>query len=619
MPDQGQALVTYSGVQSWEDWDFTDTAGVAPAMGVMTIYPQMGYPSLESDIVMTHDGRTVTLKKMRADAASFARNSGGQIVSFKVFDERWRWQKGYVVSGKYNTRLPSNEVDPYREKKPIELVDMLFAAMDVTNYVADIVRDDANIAAARPDADWDVSNPAQELQSLLDSFGLRLVPRRSDGMFVICRTGEGITLEALGRPYQDPSEGIDPQENPDAVAVYTAPIRWQVRLELEAVGQEIWDTAKQPTEIPSDPLAPRPTDNADGSIKPIDQLTYTPKDSFGNPTWVNTDEDMEGVDIIRVQQPDGSYHSPQDLARHSVYKYYRVKSDDITIPGYSEPGTGIATVKRKQLILTDELAEEFIDPDGERRMRPAFCDFIGWHRLWQGTGNSLGGTRLDSQSKDPEDPNEVVTFSIRTEQRLQLVAFSTALMRYPDGDDSGDILPAKVWLTCAVEIRDPVTWQPIRHSRQKPVPGSPPLGPRTEAKFVLPLRKDDIKQFYRTYYTIDPTTGAGTVAYTTDNSVQVDNQIDYYLNSQLQSMQTPNSKTLTLIGLWPFDMDGAINQVSYTISKSGADTKVSRGTEHDFRVPAYKDQQQRNKRNKIATDKTEADIAMLKFNIGAKS
>ena len=614
MPDQGQAKFSYPGINSVEEIDFTDVAGTSPSTGVLTCYPQFGLPAMEGDLVLTQEGRTVTFAKCRIDSASYQRNSGGQVVSVKLMDERWRWQKGYVIHGKYNTRLPNNSVDPLREKTPRELVDLLCEVMDVTNIVADLVSSDPNVSAARPEVDWDVSNPAQELQSLLDSFGLRLVPRRSDGKFVICRTGEGATLTAAGRPYQDPSEGIDPNDTPDRIAMFGEPIRYQVRLELEAVGKDIVDPANQPSAVPDPPIPPLPTDNADGSWKPILQLTYTPKDATGTPSWDQEEDDMQNVSEIRIAQPDGSLHSPHDMAMQTVFRCYRVKetSGFVEIPGYTDPVTDTNQVTRKQLILTDELAEEYIDPDGQKRMKPAFCDFVGIHKGWVGDSNSTGGTRLDVQSKDPFDINQSETVGFSIDAATQIVTFSSPIKRYEDEANDDAYLPARVWLTCAVNVRDSVTWQPIRYTKEKPVPGAP----SGDSKFVWPIQQDDLKQYYRTSYTIDPVTGVGTIGATTDNTKEVDTQADYYLDSNIASLQIPNSKTLTLIGIWDVDMDGAINQISYKISKSGADTVVSRGTEHDYRVPTYKDQMQRNARNELATAKQRAERKSVRRKLG---
>lgn len=47
-------------------------------------------------------------------------------------------------------------------------------------------------------------------------------------------------------------------------------------------------------------------------------------------------------------------------------------------------------------------------------------------------------------------------------------------------------------------------------------------------------------------------------------------------------------------------MDGSIQQVSYRIGKQGADTVVSKGTEHDFDLPPYAERRQRDGRRDIA-------------------
>ena len=57
-----------------------------------------------------------------------------------------------------------------------------------------------------------------------------------------------------------------------------------------------------------------------------------------------------------------------------------------------------------------------------------------------------------------------------------------------------------------------------------------------------------------------------------------------------------STSTRTYLGLFPIDMDGAIQQVSYRIGKQGADTIASKGTEHDFDIPQYAERRQRDGR-----------------------
>lgn len=614
-----QPLFTYPGVLQWESLDWTDVAGFAPSQALVQMYPQPKPPKLEGDLIITQGGVTVTAKSMRLVDVVYEPGSGGQLATIKLLDERWRWREGYVISGIYNSRLPDGTVDPLREKTPLELLELIFEAMDVTNFDAELFKTDADIAGDRPQVNWDVSIPAVEGQKLVDLYGCRLVPKRSTGKFVVCKTGQGAKLPE-NYPYQDPSQGIDPVEFPDAVKVFGAPIRYQCRLELEAVGKDIVDPANQPSPIPEDPLAPRPTDNADGSIKPIDQMTYAPNLGTAEnkiPSWENESDECENVSAERILQADGSYQVAQELAQQHIRKTYRVKEDDfgyLAIPGYVDPSAssnGLDSgnlVTRRQLILLDHLAEKFTNPDGSTSHKPAYCDFIGTHPLRVGEGNCLGGTRLDTQEKDVNivDQSTIVSMSIDPAQWL--VTFSVPLRRYPDGEDGDAKYPAKVWLNCCVNIRHPVTWQPIRYERVKATPGGD-----AESKFVLPLQKDDIQNDIVASYVIDEDTGEGTVVTIGDNAIRTcQKQADYYIDAMIKSFDTVESLTLTYLQIVPIDLDGAITQVSYTISKSGGDTKVSRGTEHDTSVPSYKQSRERLLRGELATAQDDAERRELR-------
>lgn len=618
MTDQSLPIVSYPGIIAYEEWDFTDRAGVEPACGMMRVYAQPNPPPFEGDLTMSQDGRTVVIKRMRIDKATWEAGSGGQIASVMFMDERWRWSVGYQISGIYNSRRlgstqdtvgsatsDDNTIDPLREKTPKQLVDMLFEAMEVTNYDASLVASDPKITPDRPYCEWDISRPAQELQTLLDDWGVQLVPIRSKGIFKICRTGMGDDLPDTYQgqiiPFEDPSQGIDPKETPNGVTAYGAPIRYQFRIQLEACGKEIWDVSKQPTTIPKDPNAPRPLNNADGSIKAIDNLTYTPfiPNSAGLKTWIyDASYGCQNVSRDRVRQPDGTYIAPFNLATQYVGKLFRPIEDAqgfIEVPGYVDFVTATNKVRRRQLILTDVLAIKYTNSDGVETPAPAFCDFIGQHDLWLGANDSTAGTRLDLNTVDGNLPDQTVTFTINSES--QTVSFSHVLRT--SNSNLATYPLASVWLTCAVMVRDPVTWQPVRYSKMKPVPGTKA---NSVGKFVMPLLHDDIQKTFQATYEAILFDGTAVPSKVISNSSYCDPFADYYIDSMIESFDTPKSLTRNYIGMWPIDMDGAINQVSYLISTNSADTRASRGTEHDTRFPRYREMQRRIAVNKAAED-----------------
>jgi len=620
-----QCKVTFPGVTIFDSAEFTDSCGIAPGTGRITIIPQLGLPTLEGDLVFTQGGFKVPIKNCRIVESQVQRNSQGQIVSLMIQDERWKWVNDYAISGRYNMRLGDNKVDPLYEKKPIELVEMLFAAMGVTNYDASIVKSDPDVSGTRPSVDWDVAIPSHELQSLLSGWGLILCPDRAKGIFRISRIGEGRLLP-LTYPYADLSEGIDPAESPEAYRVYGSPIRHQFRFELEPVGKEIIDSANQPSPVPDDPKEPRPTNNADGSFKPIDQLTYAPKDASGNVTWQNESEEFENVSIDRVVQPDGTYAVAQDLARQYVYRAYRPLLDTIegrqviAVPGYKNPKTDDSYVTRAQLILSSELVDTFIDPDGVKRQKPAFCDFVGTHDLLpEQSVNTLGGTRLDIESSlSGYDASSVVTFSVDVSEPTSnptssagLVTFSRQLRRFGDDPNDGPVLPARAWMTCYVTILDPETNQPIRYQRTMVVPGVK-IPDGQQPKRIRIVRQDDIQQWFKTDYLLfdDGEVRAESLS---SNTEECDRQADYYLNAKLKELDTTRSQQITYLFLNDaVILDGAIRQLTYSVSASGCQTRASRNSEHNPNVPTFKERTAIIQRNEVAREKEIADKQALK-------
>src|SRR5690349_15703642 len=134
-----QCRATFPGVVSVDEFDGTDVHGISPSTFIINMYPQPNPPKARGDLVVWQGNSRVTFKNCLIDSASYVRNQGGQIIQCTIRDERWKWTRGYVISGWYNVRLPDNTVDAKREKKPIELVELLFDAMEVADFDASLV------------------------------------------------------------------------------------------------------------------------------------------------------------------------------------------------------------------------------------------------------------------------------------------------------------------------------------------------------------------------------------------------------------------------------------------------------------------------------------------------
>ncbi len=635
MTDQGQATFDFGGILAYEGAEGSDCCGIAPASFTATVYPQLQSVQLIADLIMQQDGRKIVFKDCLLDDAQYSEGSNGQEVSCRFLDERWRWTTGYVISGKWNTRLADGNVDPLYEKKPFELAEMLFKAFGVTSFDADILKT-GDFAGVRPLMDWDVASPAQELQRMCEDFGLIICPRRGSTLaptkWVICRVGVGEQLRS-DIPYSDTGQGINPANRPHAFRLYGAPIRFEQRFELEAVGREVYDPNDNSSGVPTLGV----TTKKDGSWKLISDLTYRPRvedpilTGFYTTTFRYEDSEFENVSTFRIQQPEGGYQVAQDIARQTVFKTYRIKIPEggLIINGYRDKDGNLKPVQRKQIVLSNELCRNYTDSEGAKRPLSAFIDIIGYHKLMsEDAVNCDAGTRIDIDQSEIEESSTSVSCSINTEQQTSAVTSSAGLISVSQplfrhaitGDTFDDDLPAKAWLTCAVTILDDQTWQPVRYTLDKVLDGAPPP-PTGGYTFIQPLRQDDVQLNWSSRYVIGED-GQPTSTTTTNNELDPPDTpsgtpgakaaAEYYLNAKAKEFETLQQQTRNYLGFWPTTLDGAIKQVSYKISKSGFDTTVSRNTEHDLRRTSYKESQREVKRNDLEAAKKAADDAATK-------
>ena len=558
--------VFYPGVGAYESFTITDVAGCSPAIAVLKMFPQAGLPDENGDITIQYDDENlgtqiIVFKNCHIDATSYERNSGGQIVSVRLFDERWAWAFG-EITGRYNIRLPNNWVNPKHEKTPQELATLCFQAIGVDKFDVSALPNDA-----RPDVDWDHANPAQCLDKLVNDLGCRVVPIRSKGLWKICVTGVGDTLPE-NYLYNDAGDGIDPVEVPDYIKVVTSPWQYQVSLQLQPVGRD-----------------------TDYSWKNISNLSYVPSD---NPKASLFNDLGFGIDRVmfmtcsptRVRLADGTAISPQELAMQTVYRCWTVNAfpsngaaseSSLFINKYGHP------VKVEQLILSNQLAQTYVDAYGDEHNRPAFM----WGQFWgpkaAGGGNYPQGTRIDYQGQQYlQSEEERTSFSLSLDPidtRKSIVTTSKQMV-YKDGDVNFSAAP--IFLCCAVQVRDADTWQPHRYEYLMQI------GEGTDTSFCLEVLKEEIQP-----YAVETYDEEGNFLSSVDNEDDVIQQCKYFANAIKQTFALVQTQTRNYLGAYPIDMDGAINQVTYRIGGGGTDTIVSRGTEHDYDIPGYDERRQR--------------------------
>lgn len=595
------ALVAYPGVQSYQSFSFHDQSGVQPARGTLKMFPQYGIPDENGDLTITYNGTTVTIPNMHIDWATYERNSGGQTVSVQLIDERWTW-KNKFISGRYNFRLPNNWPDPLHEKTPQELATLLFEAIGVQNFDVNDMPADLNL---RPEVNWDRSNPAQELEKLCSGLGCMIVPIRSTQTWKICVVGQGVTGLPENYPFEAFGAGIDPKETPDFLRIVTAPIRYQIELPLGARGRDF-----------------------NLAYKSLDSLSYTPQSE--NPpgygfqdylSFQDLDDAMvtwpNGVQATGAQRyllGDGSRISACELAEDSVYRTFALDFEgkenctQFDPPEQGQPaewGIEIPMVDNpvsvRQIILSDKLVNTWTDFLGAQHQRPAYVHgaFYGLKADYASC-NYPFYTRIDKQfnvSNQHEDERASFSLSIdNLDNYRSLVTTSQKMVflyKAASNIQMDYFAPAYLRLVCAVNVRDPDTWVPFRYEYLFQI------GSGSDENFCRIVQQDDIQPWVIGDYLVDNDSNTATLRDSTNNFDEVKQECLEYAQSIAREYQTTFTQTRTYIGIFPIDMDGQIQQVSYECGPSGHSTIASIGTEHSWVTPSWEDRRQMTAREGI--------------------
>jgi hypothetical protein len=522
--------------------EYTISQGISPGTGVIRCAPQGNVVNWYGFLNLSCGGDVTIPIVIQEPSAAY--NTGGQEVIFAFTDTRYFWQFG-EITGHYNKRLPSGDVDSETEKTPQELAELLCREIKpLTGYDITALPNDT-----RPEVQWDASNPAQELANLCDA--LNCIPNWwIDGTLTIVPKNQGDLLDgSLTSEARTLAFSLSPA--PDTIKLYGAPALFQVRLPLEAVGLD-----------------------TDGSWQLLDDLSYKPAGG-----WDYEDYHMLDVNETTTTAPDGSKESPRQLAQHSVYRSFRVQDDlenvlaDVLSQAKIQTPSGSTEFKRKHVLpMRSTLADEYVDSDGASRPKPAFVGGVFYHELLDDYKNTTEGTKLDFPVSI--DPRGIVHTPI------PITKFSGT---------SGQRTTPDLWLYVAVTLQDPENRIPMRF--WKYISTGIDLG--SGAKII---QQADVQFKVIAKYSAGT---ASTVSSVTTNENEVKTQSDYYLNAVVEEYNRPDSASDQLPTISNnYRIDGAIQQITWSVicPDPGGTTIVSRGTQHDLSVLPYKERRWREKR-----------------------
>ncbi len=276
MAGERHGYAKWPGAISVESCVYTQSHGISPGTAVLHILPQEVNPAMSGDLVITDGIGTILLPDCRLDDLKVEQSENGFTWSLQISDRRWKWRDFGSIAGCYNQLDEVHKkLIPWTIRSPIELARLCLDLMDETGYTIDLPPgfDKAtgrafgeinppwigiNPGNTNPPVNWTNETPMVALQRLCEWFGRRIIYRIDTNTIEIAIGGRGADLPDGSIAKESP--GLSNPQTPSRVAVYGAPTRYQCRLLMQAVGEE-WD----------------------GSLRPIDQLSYKPLPANGKP------------------------------------------------------------------------------------------------------------------------------------------------------------------------------------------------------------------------------------------------------------------------------------------------------------------------------------------------
>jgi len=440
----------------------------------------------------------------------------------QVYDRRWKWRYKRI-SGEYNVRLCDGRVAAATKKSLRELLTLLLDALGAAPYYLGDIPD-----GVYPSVKWNAARADLQLAHLCERYGL--IP--------MLDCNNVVRVEHLGTGNALPTAGIIVGDNKFSHATIPYKVRciagatiFQTDLELEAVGMD-----------------------QDGTVKPIDALTYKPMDGWER-SWYTTFSDVD--------------KKFRHLAMETVWRWYRVKVP-LSVPGVPQIND------LSQIELLDHAAEAADDP--LKCLAPVVRGQF-WDRgdLEYGTEKTFPNFRDEAYYTD--------RFRINAERRL--VEFDYPVVRL---DQFQGPWQAKLWLTTGFKIKDPTGTYFVEYGE------AGVAGAQTNAE----IRQDKYSDIWgaRIIKSVLP----GGVPYNTSTDIQ--SELTKAATWIAGGYNGSPAEDVTYEGLrGDIHLDGAIAQIRYKCGSGlGATTRVSRNAEFSVFTPDHQARRRMDRLAQLADD-----------------
>lgn len=500
-------FISFPGVPYPKELIATRSTGTSPSTAILYAVPSTASPDTTGTATLSFgfNGTTINWTNCLMDIGTLQVTAAGQMQVFKIYDRRWRWGKAWIV-GAYNVILPDGTVDPDTQKTIPELVSLLFAQIGGETVDTSLIT-----STEYPTVIWDHANCADELDDLLNARGYVLC-LQTDNTVKIYPRDNGATL-----PVNDDVVNVTISINPPEVPLF-----------LTAVGARTLVQSK----LKCVPVG----EDTDGSIKPVNDLSYMPVGG-----WDNVDMTTFAT-ITDVQK--------RELALKTVGKWFQVTKQaddtyDLTFDTVNYCPGEITVVDAKQYFpLKKQLLSSHDNQFGKKQYDEAYVEIVAYD-TW-GTPpkaqNTPPFTRIDQRDWDLIPEWGIVVFK---EPLLKQDAGPPVKMTFGD-----------CYITCTYSIDATSTGRiKDRYQRQKNLGG---IGEDVE-------RVEQLQRTLKVAYT----SGTATVSGITDNKTTIDTAADLFLNAAALKYSVTSGTLALYRGLYPFNSDGISLQIVWNCAVQG--------------------------------------------------
>ena len=361
-----QASIAFPGIppESIISASFALNHGTKPSICTIRVIPHQNIKAETGTLEIKFGKVHLKFADCKLDDARSDISDRGTVLTLRILDRRWKWQYG-SVSGRYNFRGRDGKIDTKRPTRTIPelarvlLKDLGEESVDLSALPTDL----------RPEISWYDTPPAAELSRLVESVGCRVV-LGSDDQVSIRKLGEGKKLPTDAA--MNASIGLESAVLPDSLQFIAGPNVYQSRLLLEPVGEE-----------------------TDGSLLPIDELSYKPEGGW---------EGKSPGDVIdTIYKRDGIERTTRELALATVRRWYKITGQ--ADGKLSLPGESVKVKSIEQFLLLDHQAEETTDGEGFKQYKPPEVLGTYWDNTDRAYCNTAPGTpykkgfRIDRERK----------------------------------------------------------------------------------------------------------------------------------------------------------------------------------------------------------------------------